>query len=177
MGRRETGVVEVTLRECFCATELHSLEPALRKVPGVTGVLVDRTRSVVHVRYDPIHASADSVRHRVHELGYRCECVGCPDSCSQPGHPAVGVDDARITEHRHGHETVGEHDMGGGEAGETPGGHDAHAGHGAEMVSDMLRRLIVSAVLAVPIVLFSRSARASASPSDRRSGCRWAGSG
>jgi Cu2+-exporting ATPase len=148
MSRRETAVVEVALRECFCATELQSLEPALRALPAVTGVHVDRTRSIVHVRYDPHHASAESVRHRVHELGYRCECAGCPDSCSQPGHPAVGVDDARYSEHQHGQDTVGEHDMGGGE-------HDAHAGHGADMVSDMLRRLVISAVLAVPIVLFS----------------------
>jgi Cu2+-exporting ATPase len=34
-------------------------------------------------------------------------------------------------------------------------GHDEHAGHGAGMVADMLRRFVVSAVLTVPIVLFS----------------------
>src|SRR6266702_3188582 len=32
---------------------------------------------------------------------------------------------------------------------------DAHAGHGAPMVRDMLRRFIGSAILTVPIVLFS----------------------
>src|SRR5438093_8372410 len=32
---------------------------------------------------------------------------------------------------------------------------DAHAGHGARMVQDMLRRFIGSAILTVPIVLYS----------------------
>ncbi len=42
---------------------------------------------------------------------------------------------------------------------ETPAEHrhapDAHAGHGADMVQDMLRRFIGSAILTVPIVLYS----------------------
>src|SRR3989442_3111365 len=42
---------------------------------------------------------------------------------------------------------------------ETPTEHrhapDAHAGHGAHMVRDMLRRFIGSAILTVPIVLYS----------------------
>src|SRR5260370_36007401 len=33
--------------------------------------------------------------------------------------------------------------------------HDEHAGHGAEMVRDLLRRFIVSIVLSIPILLFS----------------------
>src|SRR5439155_22586315 len=32
---------------------------------------------------------------------------------------------------------------------------DAHAGHGAHMVQDMLRRFVGSAILTVPIVLYS----------------------
>jgi Cu2+-exporting ATPase len=43
----------------------------------------------------------------------------------------------------------------GHEGHEAPVGHDAHAGHGSDMVTDMLRRFVVSAVLTVPIVLFS----------------------
>ena len=34
-------------------------------------------------------------------------------------------------------------------------GHDAHAGHGAAMVADMLRRFIVSALLLLPLLVFS----------------------
>src|SRR5437879_13350791 len=42
---------------------------------------------------------------------------------------------------------------------EAPTGHhhapDGHAGHGAHMVQDMLRRFIGSAILTVPIILYS----------------------
>jgi Cu2+-exporting ATPase len=148
-GNPETAVVEVTLRDCFCATELESFERAVRGVPGVLGVKLDRTRSTAHVRYDPRRTGEAAVRHAVHGLGYRCECATCPDSCCQPGHPAINAEDTRHGEHHRpprpetheGHEAHGEH--------------DAHAGHGADMVRDMLRRFVVAAVLTVPIVLFS----------------------
>ncbi|WP_102124933.1 heavy metal translocating P-type ATPase [Deinococcus planocerae] len=34
-------------------------------------------------------------------------------------------------------------------------GHDEHAGHGADMVGDMLRRFVISLVLTVPLILYS----------------------
>jgi Cu2+-exporting ATPase len=162
----ETAVAEVALRDCFCATELESLERAVREEPGVLRVEVDRTRSIAHVRYDPRRTTEASVRHAVHALGYRCECVTRSDSCCQPGHPAVDADDARSTEHHRpphhlgheGHEGHGRPVGHEGHAGPTTAaheGHDEHAGHGADMVRDMLRRFVVSAILTVPIVLFS----------------------
>ena len=174
-GDSETAVLEVTLRDCFCGTELETVERTLGGLPGVVGVDVDRTRSVAHVRYDSRRTNEEAVSHGVHQLGYRCECTTCPDSCCQPGHPAVGADDARGTHHRpqtheehHGHAghgpapahtEHGQHDEHAGH-GAPPahtdhGGHDEHAGHGADMVRDMLRRFVVSAILTVPIVLFS----------------------
>src|SRR5262245_14443539 len=136
MGRPDTAVVEVTLRDCFCATELEGLERALSGLPGVLSAHLDRTRSVAHLRYDPARTGADELRERVHRLGYRCECAESADSCCQPGHPSVGTGDAATPAPAHD-------------------AHDAHAGHGGDMVADMLRRFVVSAVLTVPIVLFS----------------------
>jgi len=184
MGERETAVVEVALRDCFCATELADLERALGGLAGVLGVHIDRTRSLAHLRYDPGRTEADTVRARVHALGYRCECAESPDSCCQPGHPTVGEADARHTEHRPapahlGHDGSAPHEdhaatsgppMHDGHtrsatqeakpqvnaaAGRSPHEDHAHAGHGAQMVADMLRRFVVSAVLTLPIVLFS----------------------
>jgi Cu2+-exporting ATPase len=178
MSDPETAVVEVALRNCFCATELEGLERALAALTGVVGVHVDRTRSVAHLRYTPSRTSTDAVRRQVDALGYRCECTECPDSCCQPGHPCVDPQDARTTQDRptgHGSGHAGSHGQAsqeatqtrpapgdaahempaGHEAHETRTGHDAHAGHGSDMVTDMLRRLVVSAVLTVPIVLFS----------------------
>jgi P-type Cu2+ transporter len=34
-------------------------------------------------------------------------------------------------------------------------GHDEHAGHGAHMVTSMLRRFVISAILTLPIIVFS----------------------
>ena len=52
------------------------------------------------------------------------------------------------------HEAAPGHEMpGGGTA--SHGGHDEHAGHGEAMVADMFRRFVISAVLTIPIVVFS----------------------
>jgi P-type Cu2+ transporter len=207
MREPETAVAEVILRDCFCGTELASLERALGALPGVLAVHADRTRSVADLRYDPREASAESIHAQVYGVGYRCECLESPDSDCQPGHPPVGVDDVGTagyrpagqagghpggethqghTHHRHtahgqpakqqpdiarekhtggvaaGHdqepgqaepprdEHVGHEEHAGNEP-----GHDPHAGHGGDMVADMLRRFVGSALLTVPIVLFS----------------------
>jgi Cu2+-exporting ATPase len=171
MSQPETAVVEVALRNCFCATELESLQRSLGGLTGVLGVHVDRTRAVAHLRYAPQDTTAETLRGRVAALGYPCECAEEPDSCCQPGHPCVGGHDARATQHRPATDPSG-HDHAGSQTNADLGireghlehagpdehgavGHDAHAGHGSNMVADMLRRLVVSAVLTVPIVLFS----------------------
>ncbi len=178
MGEPETAVVEVALRNCFCATELESLERAFAAVRGVVGVHVDRTRSVAHVHYAPSRTTVEALHGQADAMGYPCECVDRPDSCCQPGHPCVDAKDARTTQHRpagHPSDCAGSGWHAPGETTETqpapghaahvmpaghdahtmPDGHDAHAGHGSSMVTDMLRRFVVSAVLTVPIVLFS----------------------
>jgi Cu2+-exporting ATPase len=176
MGGPDPAVVEVALRDCFCASELEGLEQALSGLPGVVSVHVDRTRSVAHLRYDPTRTGTDELRGRVNRLGYRCECAESADSCCQPGHPSVGLGDVRTGDHRPTQPpaeqggntmavTAAEHADHAGHAPPATGdtatapptyaGHDAHAGHGGDMVADMLRRFVVSAVLTVPIVLFS----------------------
>jgi P-type Cu2+ transporter len=160
----DTAVAEVALRDCFCATEMDGVERALRRLPGVLGVQVDRTRAVADVRYDRARTDAQALRGQVAQLGYRCDCVDCPDSSCQPGHPAVGGADIRTADHGPdqrgaGQNTVSTHDThepdqhhGGMDMGMSAG---MHGGHGAAMVADMFRRFIVCAVLTVPIVLFS----------------------
>jgi P-type Cu2+ transporter len=63
--------------------------------------------------------------------------------------PAPPADAGSAAEHA-GHEMPSSAEMP-----EAHGAHDAHAGHGGQMVADMLRRFVVSAVLTAPIVLFS----------------------
>src|SRR5262245_8991096 len=170
MVESRTNVVEVALRNCFCATEMDGVEQALLRLSGVVSAQVDRTRAVVHLRYDTARTDMASLRAHVNGLGYRCDCVDCPDSRCQPGHPSIDAADVRTAtqephENHAGHDGGAEHGGGsvrgagrdehGGGAEPGGGGHDEHAGHGADMVADMLRRFIVSAVLTVLIVLFS----------------------
>jgi P-type Cu2+ transporter len=65
---------------------------------------------------------------------------------SQTGHPQVGMNEHAGMAHA-GTEHAGmEH---------SAAGHAEHAGHGAAMVADMLRRFIVSALLLLPLAVFS----------------------
>src|SRR4051812_47065114 len=87
-------VLDVALRDCFCGSEQAGLETRLAALPGVHGAHVDRTRAVVHVTYDPAFTSEPALRDQLHRWGYRCECRDCPQSCCQPGHPAISATDA-----------------------------------------------------------------------------------
>ncbi|MGH8876315.1 MAG: heavy metal translocating P-type ATPase [Stackebrandtia sp.] len=152
MTTESTGVAEIALRDCFCGTELSNLERRVSGFPGVLSTHVDRTRSVVHVRFRTDRTDPQQLRDELGRLGHTCDCASCPESCCQPGHPRVdhhdrppdsavpsGTSPAPPEYPRH----------------DDHGESDAHAGHGAAMVNDMLRRFIVSVVLTIPIVLFS----------------------
>jgi Cu2+-exporting ATPase len=155
------ALLELALRNCHDASEQAGLEHYLARLPGVGSVHLDRTRAVAHISYDPHQTSAEALRRRLEQDGYGCTCQDCEASASQPGHPRVGSDDQP---HAHSHHDHAAHQaVTQPHAQGTPAkahvhaaiGREAHAGHGAAMVGDMLRRLIVSAILSLPIVLFS----------------------
>ncbi len=160
-------VAEIGLRTCFCGSELAGLESFLSHRPGARSASIDRTRSVAHVEYDPAATSPGQLQAALDAAGYECDCQSCPDSCCQPGHPAAGsVDEVTSHQHHPTHEAARDraaadhrgHDRKAGHeehARHDENGHDEHAGHGAEMVNEMLRRFVVSAILTVPIVIFS----------------------
>ncbi|WP_018467602.1 heavy metal translocating P-type ATPase [Calidithermus timidus] len=143
-GDRREGVLELTLKNCHDASEQAGLESYLARLPGVSGVHFDRTRAVAHVSYDPGRIGAEALRRRLEQGGYGCTCRDCQASASQPGHPGAG--------HAHSHPGPTQPHA----HGTAPlKAHDAHAGHGAAMVNDMLRRFVASLLLTLPIVLFS----------------------
>ncbi|WP_216328578.1 copper-translocating P-type ATPase [Deinococcus aestuarii] len=166
------GVLEVSFKNCFDASEYADLEMNLATIPGVTGVHLDRTRGVAHLGYDPGTVTPGELERRLHAGGYVCDCEDERPSAAQPGHPRVGhehhVRAAGTSGQREhaGHAGMGPEAHAGHAAAATPGGHaghgahadmghDEHAGHGAEMVQGMLRRFVVSLLLTLPIVLFS----------------------
>ncbi len=136
------AVVEVDIRNAYNGTEYADLEAYFRALPGVTMVHLDRTRGVAHLGYDPAVTTPEQLGDRLERDGYRCDCYDRPGSRAQAGHPKVGA------EHAHAPGTDGRGSHGGG-------GHDEHAGHGADMVADLLRRFLVSLVLTLPLLAFS----------------------
>jgi len=64
------SVLEVTLRNCHDASEYAGLETALKTIPGVESVHLDRTRGVAHLGYDPHTVSQPELEKRLHAAGY-----------------------------------------------------------------------------------------------------------
>ncbi|WP_040380155.1 copper-translocating P-type ATPase [Deinococcus aquatilis] len=177
-------VLEVSFKNCYDASEFADLEGHLSQVPGVQSVHLDRTRGVAHLSYLPTVVTESVLRARLHAAGYACACTDCAPSTAQPGHPSVGheTSEAHATVpstdstptatppssmHSHHHAPAEQEGftaaapvldhaaMGhGGHAGNAVN-HDEHAGHGAEMATDLLRRFLLSLLLTIPVVLFS----------------------
>ncbi len=143
-NRRDgSPVIEVDIRNAYDASEYACLEECLRGLQGVTTVNLDRTRGVAHLGYDPAVTSPEALERYMARCGYRCDCYGRPGSIAQTGHPRVGLKEH--AEHvpavkAEVHEAMG---------------HGEHAGHGAVMVADLLRRFIISTLLTLPLIIFS----------------------
>ncbi len=120
-------MLEVALENCYCGSEYADLERDLEARPGILAVDLDRTRSLIHLEYDPNTVDEGTIQVELEHGGYRCECRD------------------RSTDH----EEAADH------AGMDHAATDEHAGHGAAMVRDMLRRAVFSALLTIPIVLYS----------------------
>ena len=141
-----SAVAEVSLKSAYDGSEYADVERHLLGLPGVAAAHLDRTRGVAHVTYDPSVTTPERLEAQFQRCGYPCNCQRRPGSVAQPGHPQVGTSEHAGMGHA-GTEHAGmEH---------AAVGHAEHAGHGAAMVADMLRRFIVSALLLLPLVIFS----------------------
>jgi len=141
-----SAVAEVSLKSAYDGSEYADVERSLLGLPGVAAAHLDRTRGVAHITYDPSVTTAERLEAQFQRCGYPCDCQRRPGSVAQRGHPQVGTSEHAGMAHA-GTEHAGiEH---GG------AGHAEHAGHGAAMVADMLRRFIVSVLFLLPLVVFS----------------------
>ena len=132
--------VEVDIKNAYSGGDYACLQ-ALR---CVTGAHLDRTRGVAHLSYDPALTTPQRLEDQLRRCGYKCDCTPRAESQSHPGHPRVGAhDDAAIRHDRAPAKTVAD----------VHAGHEEHAGHGAEMVGDLLRRFVVSLVLSLPLFI------------------------
>jgi Cu2+-exporting ATPase len=126
-----TAIAELDLRNSYDASEYADLESYVVSLPGVISVHLDRTRGKAHIGYDPKITAPKRIEHDVFRCGYRCECHERASSAAQPGHPRPGSIEHAV--------------MPGTGVSARPVGrgavlHREHAGHGAGMVADLLRR-------------------------------------
>ena len=144
-------VVEIDIKNAYNASEYASLESYVEKLLGTVGVNLDRTRGVAHVSYNPAVTTPEKLWGALRGCGYECDCYVRVESKSQAGHPQVGTPDGVA---QAAHTAVG-----GVEAephrDHAAMGHGEHEGHGAGMVRDFLRRLVVSTILSLPLIIFS----------------------
>jgi Cu+-exporting ATPase len=63
--------VELTLEELGCSTCAQSVEDALRKVPGVVAVTVNRASGVAFIDYDPDTVSVGTLHDALKKTGHR----------------------------------------------------------------------------------------------------------
>jgi Cu2+-exporting ATPase len=138
------AVVEVDIKNAYGGSEYASLEACLRTLRGVTGAHLDRTRGVAHVSYDPALTTPETLEEQLRRCGYRCDCTPRAGSHSHVGHPRVGAHDDAVIRHGTAPPKA---------AGDAHVRHEEHAGHGAEMVGDLLRRFIGSLVLSLPLFI------------------------
>ena len=133
-----SAVAEVSLKSAYGGSEYADVERSLLGLPGVAAAHLDRTRGVAHVTYDPSVTAPERLEVQFQRCGYPCNCQRRPGSMAQPGHPQVGTSEHAGMGHAGTEHADMEH---------AAAGHAEHAGHGAAMVADMLRRFIVSALL------------------------------
>src|SRR5262249_29477959 len=136
-----SAVAELSLKSAYNGSEYADVERSLLGLPGVATAHLDRTRGVAHVTYDPSVTTPECLEAQFRRWSYPCACQRRRGSAAQAGHPRVG------TREHAGMEHAGmEHGV---------AGHAEHAGHGDAMAADMLRRFIISALLLLPLLIFS----------------------
>jgi len=136
-----SAVAEVSFTSACNGSEYADAERSLLGLPGVAAAHLDRTRGVAHVTYDGSLTTPERLQAHLQRCGYRCDCQRRPGSVAQVGHPRVGTTEHAGMDHAGMEHAAAEH--------------TEHAGHGAAMVADMLRRFIVSILLSLPLVIFS----------------------
>ncbi|TAM61804.1 copper-translocating P-type ATPase [bacterium] len=126
---------EIHLHDCYDASEEAGLEAFLDRQSGVHSATLDRTRAVVRVAYESNVTSAEVLEQALKAAGYGCDCSPIEDEAAH-AHMHEGGDAAPRESAAHA-------------------GHGEHAGHGPEMINDMLRKAIIAAMLAIPVILYS----------------------
>jgi len=141
--------VDLPLKGMTCASCANTIEKALGKAPGVSNASVNFATKTATVRYAAAATSPEKLVGVVKGTGYDA-VVPAPASRNYAGHdPAMpGMSEAEHAAMPAGH-TMGEHEVG--------EDHSAHMHVNADEQTVLLRKVIVGAVLSVPVLVIAMS--------------------
>jgi len=125
------------------------VENVLSRRPGVIGVQANAVAQTASVTYDPARTSVAELSGWVRDCGYHCAGQSVPEHVCDPMAEPGAITAAEPSEY----ET---HEEAGRSAQDVMGHGGGHGGTSMDdMVADMRNRLLVAAVLSVPILLWS----------------------
>jgi len=144
------------------ATSGAVVEQTLRRRPGVLAIEANIVAQTASVTYDPDRTDVAELSGWIRDCGFHCAGQSVPEHVCDPMAEPADSTTPRAHDVHAGHEAPVPHDV---HAGHETAGRSAQevmghgGGHGAmsmaDMARDMRNRLMVAAVLSVPILLWS----------------------
>ncbi len=136
-----------------CASCANRIERRLGKQPGVESASVNFATKVATVRYDPAATRPEKLAKAVDDIGYKAIVPAAAEAkrgATNPAHGNAGHDHAAMLAAQ-GLGAHAGHAMGGGED------HSAHMNVGETETRRLLTKMIVGAVLSLPVLVIAMS--------------------
>jgi len=131
-----------------CASCAARIEKRLAKQPGVESASVNFATKVATVKFDPAATGPETLAKAVDDIGYKA--IVPPKASANPPHGHEGHDHAAM---------MREHAAEGGHGGADAGAHDhaAHMNVGEAEARQLLTKMIVGAMLSLPVLIIAMS--------------------
>jgi Cu+-exporting ATPase len=136
-----------------CASCASRIEKRLAKQPGVTSASVNFATKVATVKYDPAATGPQTLAKAVDDIGYKAIVPPERLRAGNPPHGHAGHDHAAMLAAQGAGAHAG-HAMSDGAGGED---HSAHMNVGEAETRRLLTKMIVGAVLALPVLVIAMS--------------------
>ncbi len=143
-----------------CASCANRIEKRLGKQPGVASASVNFATKVATVKYDPAATGPAALAKAVDDIGYKAIVPATSTSAApraaNPPHGHAGHDHAAMLAAQGSGMHAG-HAMSGGGAGVGGEDHSAHMNVGEVETKRLLTKMIVGAVLSLPVLVIAMS--------------------
>ena len=136
-----------------CASCANRIEKRLGKQPGVESASVNFATKVATVKYDPAATGPEKLAKAVDDIGYKAVVPRARHNAVNPAHGHAGHDHAAMLAALTTGEHAG-HAMSSGAGGED---HSAHMNVGEAETRRLLTKMIVGAVLSLPVLVITMS--------------------